>query len=482
MPGLRATRPRSVGIVAVQVLALAVVGSLGASGRVRTAREIATDPPGGALNPVTHNEPTVAIDPLSSSHLVALYQQDRWTEEKVEGWPSRRTIGVATSRDGGRRWTSGSLPALTTVTGGPFERATDSVVTFGPDGAVYALTLAYDRVRGCRSAITVQRSDDGGGSFGVPSLVQDATACPLLGGAFVNDKGWITADTFARSPHSGRLYVVWTREDLSTVSTPIVLRFSDDRAVTWSDTVTVSSTSLLAGGFAPVPLVQPNGDLTVVYFDFHPESAKPHVVAQTSHDGGLAFDAPVEIADDQSLEVPGIRSGRLIGAAIDPVRGDLYVVWQDGRLRDDGRNDIVLSRSTDGGAHWAEPRRVNGDALKERNHFTPAVAAYDGVVVVTFTTRDGDAPWLQTRATVSPDGGTTFGNARRLGPRGDVRFAQMDILLTQLPTLGDYTGLASDADGAHAVWIRPGRPRGHGRAPHQTPWTARIDTARPYRP
>ena len=469
-------------ILIAYTFALAIYASTAVAARVRAVREIGTDPPGDAQSPVTHWEPTVAIDPLSSSHLVALYQQDRWTGENVDGWPSRRTIGVATSHDGGRRWTSGSLPALTTVTGGPFERATDSVVTFGPDGAVYALTLAYDRMSACRSAITVQRSDDGGETFGAPVLAQDDSACPVLGNVFVNDKGWIAADTSAASPHRGRLYVVSTRENLTTVSTPVVLRFSDDRAVTWSDTVTVSSTSLLAGGFAAIPLVQPNGDLTVIYDDFASQSAPSRYAAQTSHDGGLDFEPLVEIADDQSLEVPGLRSGRLISAAVDPVRADLYVVWQDGRLRDDGRNDIVLSRSTDGGAHWEEPRRVNRDAQGDRNNFTPVVAAYDGVVVVTFTTHDGDASWLQARASVSLDGGATFGKERRLGPRGDLRFAQLDILLSHLPTLGDYAGLAADATAVHAVWIRPGRPHGGGSAPHQTPWTARIEVAHSRRP
>ena len=109
-------------------------------------------------------------------------------------------------------------------------------------------------------------------------------------------------------------------------------------------------------------------------------------MAQTSRNGGLGFEAPVLVADDQSQEVPGLStkgSGvTFMGAAVDPVRGGLYVVWQDGRLRSDGRNDIVLSRSTDGGAHWDPPHLVNDDAGKVRNHFTPGVAAHHGVVVV----------------------------------------------------------------------------------------------------
>jgi hypothetical protein len=453
-------------------LALTIVASSAAALTVRRAREVGVGPAPDTRGAVTQWEPTVAIDPLSPSHLVVAYQQDRGTEQ--------RTINVATSYDAGRRWSSGSLPALTTVTGGPFTRATDSVVTFGADRAVYALTLGYDLPPACRSAITVQRSDDGGATFGDPSLVQDDRDC----GRFIffhNDKGWIAADASAASPRRGRLYVVWTQEYLPHFSTPVVLRFSDDKASTWSDLVTVSSTSTLAGGFGPIPLVQPNGDVTVIYNDF-PLGGTSRFVAQTSHDGGLGFDAPVEVADDQSLEVPGLRTKGIdvtfMAAAVDPVRGDLFVVWQDGRLRSDGLNDIVLSRSTDGGEHWDSPRRVNVDAGKVRNHFTPVVAAYDGAVIVTFTTRDADGSWLQARASVSLDGGTTFRKPRRLGPHGDVRFALISSLGAPLASLGDYAGVAAGAKAAHAVWIRPSRPRDDSSGQHQTTWATRIGTRR----
>ena len=457
----------SLRIVALHTLALTLVAVPAAA-----FRAVRVDPSADTQGPVTQWEPTVAIDPLSPSHLVVAYQQDSAA--------AQRTINVATSYDAGRRWTSGSLPALTTVTGGPFTRATDSVVTFGAGGAVYTLTLGYDVAPACRSAITVQRSDDGGATFGDPILVQDDRDC----GVFIffhNDKGWIAADDSAASPRRGRLYVVWTQENLPTLSTPVVLRFSDDKASTWSDLVTVSSTSALAGGFGPIPLVQPNGDVTVIYNDF-PVGGTSRFVAQTSHDGGLGFDAPVEVADDQSLEVPGMRTKGVdvtfVAAAVDPVRGDLYVVWQDGRLRSDGLNDIVLSRSTDGGEHWESPRQVNVDAGKARNHFTPAVAAYDGAVVVTFTTRDADTSWVLARASLSLDGGTTFGKPRRLGPRGDVRFAFISGLGPPLASLGDYAGVVAGANAAHAVWIRPSPPRGDSSDQHQTTRAERIATRR----
>ena len=465
-------------IVTAQILALIVLASTVSAIRVRTVHELGADPSAGALGPVTQIEPSIAIDPVASSHLVAIYPQDRWVDGTMAD--SERTIGTATSRDGGQHWTSGSLPKLTPATGGPFERATDPVVTFGPDGQVYALTLEWDRPPACRTAIIVQRSDDGGDSFGDPIVLDDYQGCGLFG-IFHNDKGWITVDRSVASPRRGRVYAAWTQEDPTTLSVPIVLRFSDDEARTWSDLVTISSTRRLADAVGVIPLVESNGDLTVVYDDY-PLDGASRLVSQTSRDGGANFDPPVVIADDQSLEVPGLRTKGINctfpSAAVDPVRNALYVAWQDARYRTDGRNDIVVSRSTDGGQHWDTPRRVNGDTREMRNHFTPVVAAYDGIVAVTFRTRDGDAPWVHIRVGLSLDGGTTFRKPRRFGRRGDLRYAWIASTGAPLLFLGDYAGLAADADGLHAVWIRPAKPTGDSNDWHQTTWAARIEIRR----
>jgi hypothetical protein len=51
-----------------------------------------------------------------------------------------------------------------------------------------------------------------------------------------------------------------------------------------------------------------------------------------------------------------MRTGGLPAAAIDPVTGQMYVVWQDTRSNPSGLNDIVLSESSDGGTKWSAPR------------------------------------------------------------------------------------------------------------------------------
>ena len=65
-------------------------------------------------------------------------------------------------------------------------------------------------------------------------------------------------------------------------------------------------------------------------------------------------------------------------------KGDLYVVWADGRFSNGTHDDVVLSRSTDGGLTWSTPIKVNKSPL-DVAAFTPAVhVAADGTVGVTY--------------------------------------------------------------------------------------------------
>jgi|GEM_PF-1759112 len=411
--------------------------------------------------PRTQVEPHIAVDPNNPQIVVAVVQQGRFPDG------GSTALGYATSHDGGQTWIAGDLPQLTVATGGAFEHGSDPAVAFGPDGAVYAESLVFG---GPRSGIAVQRSDDGGLTFGPPVLAQDDSDSNAS-----NDKDWIAVDTFARSPHRGRVYVAWDQGN--SVGQPILLRFSDDRGKTWSPLVTVSSAT--AGGIGAIPLVQPNGALTVVYDDF---TTGDEEVAQTSHDGGVSFGPPVTIGSFLGGALPDIRSGGLPAAAVDSLTGDLYAVWEDRRFRSDGVRDIVISRSSDGGASWGALARVNPDAANSRlDHFTPAVAALTGKVHVTYRTRDtngGLSPFVDMRYIGSEDGGATFGSERVLGDPTDLRFAAQtttnDCLNPPCYFLGDYMGVAVSTQAVHPVWCRAFQDPAAAAAPNESTWSSRV--------
>jgi hypothetical protein len=409
----------------------------------------------------TQVEPYIAVDPSNPLIIVAVVQQGRFPDG------GSTAIGYATSHDGGQTWTAGDLPLLTVATGGVFARASDPAVAFGPDGAVYAESLAFG---GPRSAIAVQRSDDGGLTFGAPVLAHDDSDASRF-----NDKEWIAVDTFAASAHYGRVYVAWDQGN--NVGQPILLRFSDDRGTTWSPLVTVSSAT--SGGIGAIPLVQPTGALTIVYEDFTTGSKE---VAQTSSNGGLSFGPPVTINTFQGGALPDIRSGGLPAAAVDPQSGYLYAVWEDRRLRNDGLRDSVISRSTDGGASWSGLARVNPDPPGSLlDHFTPAVAALDGSVHVTYRTRDtsaGLSTLVDMRYVASQDSGATFGGESILGDPTDLHFAaqttSFDCLNPPCYFLGDYMGVAVSPQAVHPVWCRAFQDPAAPAARNQTTWSSRV--------
>ena len=425
-------------------------------------------PPGSQDD--TQVEPDIAVDPNDSSVLTATFQQGRF-QDGGSGDP-----GFATSHDGGETWTDGNLPNLTVAVGGPFERASDPVVAFGPDGAVYIQTLGIN-FSDCRSAVVVQRSDDGGLTFGDPLTIQDDNDCNIL-----NDKNWLTVDTFPDSPHNGRIYAAWdvfTVDDSSPLGSvsPIVLRYSDDRGETWSELISVSEDPQ-SSGIGALPLVRPDGDLTVVWDHFGVDFDE--MVSQTSDDGGLTFSSPLFIGDCSCSSPPDMRTGALPSATVDPVTGYLYASWQSTQFRHDGLNDIVLSRSTDGGASWGQLKRVNPDSPRANtDHFTPDVAAYGGTVHVNYYSRDlrhGQySRFVEQRYQSSSDDDLTFSKPIRLGPPSSLGFAAT-VFFNGTKFLGDYIGNAATSDSDHPVWTRSGHYIGEieTAAHHQAAWSATI--------
>jgi hypothetical protein len=425
------------------------------------------------IEPDTQIEPDVAIDPGNPNIITSSFQEGR-----NGPFGGTADVGYATSQDGGRTWADGNLPLLTTVVGGPFQLASDAVSAFGPDGSDYAETIAFGETNP-RSAVTVQRSTDGGISFGPPSLVVDDNNVNIF-----NDKEWLTVDTFKRSPHFGRIYAVWARfittgsGTTAVTHSPSAVSFSDDHGKTWSPVHFANPVTDDNQG--NIPLVHPDGSVTIVYDHFVPSPTNPNQgndfeTAQTSRDGGVTWSAPVTIGQFLGSEVPGMRTGGLPAAAIDPVTGAMYVVWQDTRFNPSGLNDIVLSRSTNGGGAWSPPRIVS-PKVAGLDRFTPAVAAAGGAVHVTYGTRaaNGKAPTVTEDYIASTDGGKAFGFEHQVGPPSVLKYAAVSIEgAPPVAFLGDYFGLAATPGEVELSWCQSAKPPVTGRF-HQTTWGATV--------
>jgi hypothetical protein len=402
---------------------------------VRAAKDVlgsrspaAPDPIQDYVQPDTQIEPSVAVNPANPLNAVAVYQEGRIADG------GDATNGYATTFDGGKTWTYGELPHLTTYPGqgGVLERASDAVVAFGPHNLVYANSLVFDfnANNGLRSGIVVNVSKDGGKSWGPPVYLQD----DMVGG--LNDKNWIVVDMGQGAGHHfGRVYVVWDR------IAPVLVDYCDhdcDRLANWlPDFQTVPNLVFPGQGIGAYPVIQKDGGLGIVMDatsggvpvpsgpdEIEVQPGTDEIVYLAAPTAGttpwpapLTFAPPVDIAVNRTNGTPAQRaSDGLPAAAIDPASGNIYVVWDDGRYRADSANDAVISRSFDNGLHWTMPVRINpGSTSDSVNHYGVAVAVgKNGTVHVSYRLRNqsGQGPLytdqIDTVYQESFDGGASF--------------------------------------------------------------------------
>src|SRR5204863_7888731 len=67
--------------------------------------------PGSVLYPNAEEEPWVDVNPTNSSNLIAVWQQDRWSDGGAHG------LVTAVTHDGGQTWAS-TYPHFSTCAGG----------------------------------------------------------------------------------------------------------------------------------------------------------------------------------------------------------------------------------------------------------------------------------------------------------------------------------------------------------------------------
>jgi hypothetical protein len=393
------------------------------------------EPDGGHAQPETQAEPFLAIDPGNANHMLAGYQEGRFEDGGC------RTLTWAVSFNAGRTWREGLLPNLTQATGGPFQRTSDPWMAFGPGGRAYYVALGFNETNAA-NGVFLSASEDGGLTWGDPVAVH-------TGSQNFDDKEAVVVDNRSDSPYQGRIYVAWdwvTPQDQQ----PVVLSYSDDGGSTFSQPIFIRSQG---NGVGVVPVVGPGGVLYAVWMNFVNVHSQ-FLVAARSTDGGATWSAPVTISNLRVSGVPGARTAEGIpSVAIDSRNGALYVAWQDDRFTP-GVDQVVLSRSSDGGETWSEPLSVS-DGPGDAPDFTPAVAVTpEGLVGVSYYSLRNDpdrSVLVDEYLAVSRNGGQTFGKNQRVSAKSwDLRdAAQTEGGLF----LGDYQGLAAASKRFHPLWI-----------------------------
>ena len=178
----------------------------------------------------------------------------------------------------------------------------------GPNGEVY---VAWNDI--AANTIAINRSFDGGATFGVPGVIASKTLPFSIGIPAESFRGALVypacdADR-SRGVHRGRLYCSWMDLNSNGVNTDIFVSFSDDQGTTWS--------------------------------------------------------APRAVADQLAVD----RFNHWL--AVDPTNGSVNLSFYDTRNDTTGQRfqtDIYFTRSADGGATWLSPNtRVTNVSSNEHD-------------------------------------------------------------------------------------------------------------------
>ncbi|HRI16961.1 MAG TPA: sialidase family protein [Burkholderiaceae bacterium] len=388
-------------------------------------------------------EPFIAIDPTNARHLVATWQQDRWTNGGA------RAIVTAASFDGGASWTRVLQPMSrcgggSAATGGDYERVSDPWVDIGADGTVHLMGLAFSGSAGTSgaNAMLASRSTDGGLTWTAPAtLIADGP------GGF-NDKNTLTAD-----PTDARyVYAVWDR--LVAGAGPTWLARSIDGGLTWEAARPIydpGPASQTIGNRIAVIIDGPKRGMLVNVFtqiDIVGGQARNSLRLMRSTDKGQTWSPPQLVAETRAVgtrdadDGTPIRDGSILPTIAAGPGGLVWVAWQDSGFSGGVRDAIYVARSFDGGNLWNIPVAVNGDLQVAA--FTPALAVRaDGTVGLTHYDLRADRP------------GATLARAWLLTSRDGMAWTESALWsafdLASTPRvdaglfLGDYQGLVANA-------------------------------------
>ena len=277
------------------------------------------------------NETWVSADPVNPRHLLAGYNDYRRGDS---------TCGVSYSTDGGGSWADSTLPdgfvRGTAYGGAPreyFQFSGDPSTAWDSRGNAYFACLESNR-----GASATANPDQSSGIYVYRSTGTDGASWNFTGrpvaehndvagaGNFLNDKPLMTVDDSTSSAYRDRIYVTWT--------------------------------VFAADGTAYIDEVH-------------------------SSDYGEHFSAPVVVSTDSALCQRPVSATHPLGRCdnnqfSDPFTapdGSLYVVWDNYNNAvsgSDNHNQVLLARSTDGGATFSAPVKV-GDFYD-----LPDCATYQG--------------------------------------------------------------------------------------------------------
>jgi hypothetical protein len=289
---------------------------------------------------------------------------------------------------------------------------TDPNVDFDTKGRVYQTTLpfnAYWQNMHPNAAVMASYSDDMGRHWVTANGGQPLETSPnssSLQFGHVEDKQWIAVNHIVGHRYQDHVYAMWSVFNGAPNGGSVDLRLavSTDRGATFSRYSSFPMPSVSGRqNFYVQPSIDANGDLYVAFASTEKDKKSGQVtlwVAKSTDDGQTFTFARaatgIGLIPTCCLPNTTFRDGIVESFAASPnLVGHLYMAYEDWDAA--GQFDVKFVQSTDGGATWSTPVKVNDNtessAVGYTDQFQPSIAAGpNGAVAIAFYDRRAACP------------------------------------------------------------------------------------------
>jgi hypothetical protein len=364
-------------------------------------------------------------------------------------------VGIYRTSDGGASWTAFDAPI-------GISACCDPGVAYAYDGSVYVCILDVSPF-----VTYVIRSTDNGVTWSAPTNVQ------------TNDRPNIVVDNGISSPRRGTVYLTYTDENAGAPGSNRVKGYkSTDAGLTWSSTFFVGDV-ISPTGFeqGSQPRVASDGTLYVGYQQYTDINAGCGAGVQNtlakSTDGGDTWSYTVLPIRQGGVCTP-VQNGRglfcfstngTFRSRSSPIIGvsptnpqHVYMLYSGGDLEDPYtcanltgyHSDILFRNSTDGGATFSAPARVNNDPPGKDQYYPWMTVTANGTIWAGWHDRREDPNdymhrWYESYST---DEGASWHKLD--GSPGNEPIA--GVMSLPFSFIGDYAGLGAVGNTVLPMW------------------------------